>query len=62
MGDPDYMWLIYIMYMWLLLNHTYDAEINGIPISKAKSLLWILFFSKKIDFGDQSITRLMAPI
>ena len=33
MSSPDYMWLTSIIYMWLLLNHTHAAGINGIPIT-----------------------------
>ena len=33
MGAPDYKCLLALIYMWFLLNHTYNSDINYIPIS-----------------------------
>ena len=35
MGARSYMWLLALVYVWFLLNHTYVAGINSIPITKA---------------------------
>ena len=34
--EPAYTWIIELMYVCFLLNHTYNSGINGIPITKAK--------------------------
>ena len=35
-GAHAYMWLISLVYVWFLLNHTHYAVTNGMPINKAK--------------------------
>ena len=33
-GAPDYMWLLVLIYVCLISNHTYDAGNNGIQSTK----------------------------
>ena len=61
-GDPAYMWLLVLVCVCFLFNHTHYSEIKGIPITKATSstsdispLLCFYFWQPvyyKVDYSD----------
>ena len=60
-GAPAYMWIIYLLYMCLLLNHAYSDIINGIIITKATGSNAYIILILRFAFDSKHIS-LMASI
>ena len=62
MSAPDYTYIIDLIYVWFLLNHTYASGVHGMTITKSTGFITDISSLLRFSFGNQYITRLMNPI